>query len=234
MRKSNPSRKSCSKEKERKTVSGSQSHDFCFQVEAKTELVVHSVPSDNEQTYPAFCYYWRSLSVSYHSTIAITLVSPAPSVRCQQWDGPQEKQSIHELSILAHSVPLARTQTHIPALLYVPGCTLKGSTQQVMGCGLEGMQITTVPFQLWALKGGIQCLPDTPPAPGHSPWLCSCSTGQMLPIFTGQGAAGHLCLASGAQGQDSSVQVIQGGLPGPLHYSLYKRCKHKSKRPFMH
>lgn len=49
-----------------------------------------------------------------------------------------------------------------------------------------------------------------------------------------QGAAGHLCLASGAQGQDSSVQVIQGGLPGSLHYSLYKRCKHKSKRPFMH
>lgn len=158
--------------RKRKTLSGSQPHDFCFQGEAKTELVVHSVLSDIKQTYPALCSCWRSLSVSYCATIVIALLSPATSVPRQQWDGPQGKQSIHELLILAHSVPLARIQTHIPALLIVLGCTLKGSTQQVMGCGQEGMQITTVPFQLWALKGGIQCLPDTPPAPGHSPRLC--------------------------------------------------------------
>lgn len=202
----------------------------CFQGEAKTELMVHAPLSDIKQTSPALCYCWRSLSVSYHATIVITLLSPTLSVPCQQWDGPRGKKSIHELLILAHSVPLARTQTHIPALLTVPGCALKGSTQQVMGCGQEGMQITTVPFQLWALKGGIQCLPD--PAPGHSLCLCSCSTGQMLPICIGQGAAGHLYLASWAQGQDSSVQVMQEGLPAPLHYCLYKKMQIQEQTPF--
>lgn len=70
-----------------------------------------------------------------------------------------------------------------------------------MGCGQEGTQITTVPFQLWALKGGIQCLPDTPPAPGHSPWLCSCSTGQMLPIFTARELLDIYALLQGHKGR---------------------------------
>lgn len=79
----------------------------------------------------------------------------------------KEEQSTREFSILAHSTPPARRQACIPALLSVPGSTVKGSTHEVMGCGRGGMQITMVPFQLWALKGGIHCLLDT--APGHSP-----------------------------------------------------------------
>lgn len=40
--------------------SGSQPHEFCFQDEAKTELVVHSILSNIKQTYPALCCCWRS------------------------------------------------------------------------------------------------------------------------------------------------------------------------------
>jgi len=81
----------------------------------------------------------------------------------------KEQQSTRELSILAHSTLLARRRTRIPALLSVPGSTVKGSTYQVMGRGQGVMQISMVPFQLWALKGGIHCLPDTAPTPGCSP-----------------------------------------------------------------
>ena len=82
----------------------------------------------------------------------------------------KEEQSTHELLILAHSTLLARRRECILALLSVPGFAVKGSTRQVIGCSRGGMQITMVPFQLWALKGGIRYLPDTTPAPSCSPW----------------------------------------------------------------
>lgn len=133
----------------------------------------HSVPGDIKQTYPAL--YMDStiggLSV-FHIKLKFSSHWSAQHRACLASSGGacKEEQSTHELSILIHSTLLARRRAHIPALLCVPGSTVKGSTHQVMGCSWGGMQITMVLFQLWTLKGGMHCLPDTASAPGHSPW----------------------------------------------------------------
>lgn len=145
----------------------------------------------------------------------------------------REEQSTHELLILACSTLLARRRARIPALSSVPGSTVKGSTHQVMGCGRGGMQITMVPFQLSALKGGIHCLPDPAPAPGHSPQPSQPCCTPTVAHHHRPGRAGHLYPASGAQGQESSIQVIHRGLLGPLHDCLYKKMQLQEETPFL-
>lgn len=127
-------------------------------------------------------------------------------------------------------MPPARTQTHIPALLTVPGHALKGSTQQVMGCSQEGMQITTVLFQLWkvAFSACLTLLLAVASACAAVPQAKCCLSAQareLLDIYTllqehkGRTAVSRWCR-----------KVHQD------HYMVVciRRFKYKSKRPFMH
>lgn len=146
--------------------------------------VIQSLVIVKKPTSHSIWTLWLEVSV-FHIKLQFSSHWSAQHQACLASSGGacKEEQSTHELSILAHSTPLARRQAHVPALFSGPGSTVKGSTHQVMGCCRGGMQITMVPFQLWALKGGMHCLPDTALTPGHRPqpsWLPCMSNAALL------------------------------------------------------
>lgn len=95
------------------------------------------------------------------------------------------------------------------------------------GCRLQWYPFSSGPWKVaFTACSTLLLLLATAPCSGSHP------TRQTLPVLAGQGAAGHLYLASGAQGQESSTQVIQGGLIGPLCDSLYKKRQLQEQTPF--
>lgn len=148
---------------------------------------------------------------------------PSPATGGSAWKGraPTNFQSL----LTARCRQRHRTQGSIPALLSVPASAAKGSTQQVMGRIWGGMQITKVPFQPRALPERWHSLPDQHCSRSRPQPLAVTAVphAKLLPVATGQGAAGHLYLPSGPQGQKNSIQVIHKRLLGPLHDSMYKK-----------